>query len=65
MARKRDGRKKTLSEHLAARARAAEESKAREEARAQSIAALRKLDAEVLCDCPACRRRRGITLQKS
>ena len=55
----------TLSEHLAARARAAEDSKAHEEARAQSIAALRKLDAEVLCDCPACRRRRGITLQKS
>ncbi len=59
MARQKDGKRKmTLSEHLAARAKAAEESKAREEARAQSIAALRKLDSVDMCNCPACRMRR-------
>lgn len=63
MARKGSGRKMTLSEHLALRARAAEEEAARAETRMHSIEALRKLDSQVLCDCPACRSRRGISLR--
>ena len=54
MARK-DGKKRmTLSEHLALRAQAAEEARAQEEARLHSIQNLRKLDAQVVCTCPAC-----------
>ena len=58
MARK-DGKKRmTLSEHLALRAQAAEEAKAQEEARLHSIQNLKKLDAQVVCTCPACVRLR-------
>lgn len=49
----------TLSEHLALRARVAEEAKA-QEVRMQSIRALRELNAQVVCNCPACVRRRQI-----
>ena len=48
----------TLSEHLTLRAQAAEESRAREEVRMNSIQHLRELDAQVLCTCPACVRLR-------
>ena len=60
MARRKEGKKLTLSEHLALRARAMEQSKAREEARLHSMEALRKLDREALCTCPACVRRRQL-----
>lgn len=58
MARQAGKRRMTLSEHLALRAQEAEESRAREEARMQSVRALRELDARVMCNCPACVRRR-------
>lgn len=48
----------TLSEHLALRAQAAEQERARAEARAGTIRALRELDAQALCTCPACVRLR-------
>ena len=54
MARKTGKRKMTLSEHLALRAQAAEESRAREEERLHTIQNLKELDAQVLCTCPAC-----------
>ena len=61
MARK-DGKKRmTLSEHLALRARAAEEVRAQEEARLHSIQNLKKLDAQVVCTCPACVRLRQMS----
>ena len=60
MARRAGKKKLTLSEHLALRAQAAEEAKEREETRQRTIDALRILDAEVLCTCPACQRRRGL-----
>lgn len=60
MARRADGKKMTLSEHLAMRERAAKESRAREEAQQHSIKTLRMLDKEVMCNCPACRKRRSL-----
>ena len=57
MARKTKKRM-TLSEHLALRAQAAEESRAKEEARAHTIQRLKELDAQVQCTCPACVRLR-------
>lgn len=54
MARRTDGKRMTLSEHLAQRARANEEARAREEARMHSIRNLKELDARVVCTCPAC-----------
>lgn len=61
MARKDGKRRMTLSEHLALRAQAAEEAKAQEEARLHSIQNLRKLDAQVVCTCPACVRLRQMS----
>lgn len=58
MARQTGKKRMTLSEHLALRAQAAQESRAREEARVQSIRALRELDAQVMCNCPDCVRLR-------
>ena len=58
MVRKGERKRMTLSEHLALRAQAAEQAKAREEARATTIRALRELDAQALCTCPACVRLR-------
>lgn len=61
MVRRTNKRKKmTLSEHLAMRERAAKESEAREEARRSSIRNLRMLDKAIMCDCPACRKRRSM-----
>lgn len=55
----RKGKKRmTLSEHLAMRAQAAEESVVREEARLHTMQRLRELDAQTLCTCPACVRLR-------
>lgn len=54
MARQTDRKRMTLSEHLALRAQAMEEEKAREEVRLHTIQSLRELDAQVLCTCPAC-----------
>ena len=54
MTRPKGKKRMTLSEHLALRAQEAEEAKARQEARAHTIRALRELDKEVLCMCPAC-----------
>ena len=54
MARRTDRKRMTLSEHLAQRAQAAEESVAREEARQRTIRAFKELDAQQLCTCPAC-----------
>jgi hypothetical protein len=54
MARQTDRKRMTLSEHLALRAQAAEEEKAREEVRLHTIQSLKELDAQVLCTCPAC-----------
>ena len=58
MAHQAGKKRMTLSEHLALRAQAAKESQAREEARAQSIRALRELDSQVMCNCPDCVRLR-------
>lgn len=58
MARKGERKHMTLSEHLALRAQAVEQTKARQEARANTIRALRELDAQALCTCPACVRLR-------
>lgn len=57
----RDGNKKrmTLSEHLALRAQAAEESRVKEEARLHTMQRLKELDAQVQCTCPACMRLRA------
>lgn len=63
MARRTGKKHMTLSEHLALRAQAAEESKAREEARVQSVRTLRELDAKVLCTCPACTRLRQMRVE--
>ncbi|MBP3893349.1 MAG: hypothetical protein J6D34_04825 [Atopobiaceae bacterium] len=65
MARQAGKRRMTLSEHLALRAKAAEESEARERARAHSIQALKELDARVICTCPACVRRRQMSERAS
>ena len=44
----------TLSEHLARRAKAAEESRLQEEERKRYAQKLKELDAMALCNCPAC-----------
>ncbi len=44
----------TLSDHLALRAQEAEKKQAQEQARIHSIQALKELDAQALCNCPAC-----------
>ena len=48
----------TLSELMAQREQAAEERRAREEARQHSIRALKLLGDQPLCTCPACTRLR-------
>ena len=53
MARK-DKKRMTLAEQRALRAQAAEESKAKEEARLHTMRRLKELDAQVQCMCPAC-----------
>lgn len=58
MAHKTGRKRMTLSEHLALRAQAAEEERAREEVRAHTMRALRELDSQALCTCPACVRLR-------
>jgi len=61
-----DGKKRmTLSEHLALKARAAEEAEAQERARVHSIQNLKELDARVLCTCPACVRLRQMKKRPS
>lgn len=65
MARKTTGRRMTLSEHLALRAQAAEEAQSHEEARLRTIRNLRELDAQTLCTCPACVRRRQMQARSS
>lgn len=60
MVRQNGKKRMTLSQHLALRAQAAEEAKAQEETRMQSIRTLRELDAQVVCNCPACVRRRQV-----
>ena len=56
----RTGKKRmTLSEHLALRAKVAEESKARDVERYRSVQALKELDKQVLCTCPACLRKKS------
>ena len=54
MARQKNKRRMTLSEHLALRAQAAEEAKAREEERTAHIQTLKELDKQTMCMCPAC-----------
>ena len=58
MARKNGKKRLTLSEHLALHAQLAERDRAREEARASALQALRELDTQVRCTCPACVRLR-------
>lgn len=54
-----NGKKRmTLSDHLALRAKAAEESRAREEERSRTVQNLKALDAVTMCTCPACVRLR-------
>lgn len=65
MTRQAGKKRMTLSEHLALRAQAAEESKAREEARLHSLQTLKELDARVMCTCPACVRLRQKSRQSS
>lgn len=60
MARGKGRKKMTLSEHIALRAKQAEEFKAREEERQRTIDTFKKLDARALCNCPACVRRRSL-----
>ena len=55
----------TLSEHLALRAQAAEESRAKEAARLHTIQRLKELDAQVQCTCPACVRLRQMQEKSS
>ena len=50
----------TLSEHLALRAKEAEEAKARDEEHQRYIQNIRKLDALGVCNCPACVRLRQL-----
>ena len=58
MGRQNSKKRMTLSEHLALRAQTAEKAKAQEEARLHTIQALKELDAQVTCTCPACVRAR-------
>lgn len=60
MAQRAGKKRMTLSEHLALRAKAAEESKAQEEARQHRIQNLKALDAMAMCTCPACVRRQQL-----
>ena len=62
----RNGKKKmTLSEHLALRAKAAEESHAREEARIRTLQSLKELDAQAICTCPACIKLRNVQSEQA
>ena len=63
MARKNTGKRMTPSEHLALRAQAAEESRAKEAARLHTIQRMKELDAQVQCTCPACVRLRQMQEQ--
>lgn len=65
MARRADGKRMTLSEHLALRAKAAEEAQAREEELERRVRSLKALDAEVMCACPACVRLRQMRMDAS
>ena len=65
MARREDGKRMTLSEHLALRAKAAEEAQAREEELERRVRSLKALDAEVMCTCPACVRLRQMRMDAS
>lgn len=65
MARRTTKKRMTLSEHLALRAQAAEESQAREEARLHTIQSLKELDAQVVCTCPACVKLRQMKARSS
>lgn len=47
-------KKMTLSEHLARRVKAAEESRVQEEERKRYAQKLKELDAMAVCNCPAC-----------
>ena len=58
MTRRTGKRRMTLSEHLALRAQAAEEARAREEERTAHIQSLKELDKQAMCTCPACMRLR-------
>jgi hypothetical protein len=60
MAQRAGKKRMTLSEHLALRAKAVEDSKAQEEARQHRIQNLKALDAMAMCTCPACVRRRQL-----
>ena len=64
MARQTGRKRMTLSEHLAMRAQAAEETRAREEARAHTIQNLRELDKQVMCTCPACVKLRAMARER-
>ncbi|MDO4797889.1 MAG: hypothetical protein Q4A01_07705 [Coriobacteriales bacterium] len=55
---RRGHKKMTLSEHLALRKQAADRTKAQEEERSRTIQAFKELDAQVVCNCPACTRAR-------
>ena len=65
MARRADGKRMTLSEHLALRAKAVEEAQAREEELERRARSLKALDAEVMCTCPACVRLRQMRMDAS
>jgi len=60
MAQRAGKKRMTLSEHLALRAKAVEDSKAQEEARRHRIQNLKALDAMAMCTCPACVRLRQL-----
>ncbi len=65
MARKTEKKRLTLSEHLALRAQAAEEEKEREELRLHTMKALRELDSQAMCTCPACVRLRAMRAERN
>lgn len=58
MAQRTGKKRMTLSQHLALRAKAAEEQHAREEARMNRMQNLKALDSMAQCTCPACVRLR-------
>lgn len=66
MTRRTDKRRMTLSEHLAMRAQADEEKRAREEERTRHIQSLKELSKQAMCTCPACMRlrERSLYIQK-
>jgi len=58
MSKANSKKRMTLSDHLALRAKAAEESQVRKEAHSRTIQNLKALDAITMCTCPACVRLR-------